>query len=126
MILEVIEKEVTLDSMRRFMGDIKDSIHADEGLADKWGLGGAVAQGGHLVAFLNEAMLRAYGTGFCRGGEISVSFIKAVRPGDRVKPKIEVAETTEVDGRGFVRCNIWLENQSGEKVTVGTAGAFTE
>jgi acyl dehydratase len=119
-----VSKLVTLDKMKKFMGESKDSIHADPALAESWGLGGAVAQGGHMVAFLNEAMLRRFGDGFLHGGDIAVSFVKAVRSGDTVTARIAPLEETSEGTGKRVHCDVWLENQVGDKVVVGTASAL--
>lgn len=121
-----VRKDITLEKMQRFMGPVKQSIHADPELAKSWGVGGAIVQGGHLTAFLNEYMLRRFGRGFLEGGEISVSFINAVRPGDTVVARAEKTGETVVDGRRRVDMDLWLENQNGEKVTVGKASAFAD
>lgn len=122
----VIVKEITLEKMQRFMGPVKNSIHADPELAKSWGVGGAIVQGGHLLAFINEFLIRSFGNGFARGGEVSVNFIKAVRPGDRITPHAEEKGETVVDGRTRVDLDVWLENQDGDKVTVGSASAFRD
>jgi acyl dehydratase len=123
-VFPAFEKHITLEKMQAFMGHVKDSIHSNPEMAKSWGVGGAIVQGGHLVAFLNELMLRTFGRGYAEGGEISVTFIKAVRPGDTVTPKAEARETAMVEGRPQVECEVWLENQDAEKVCVGTARAF--
>jgi acyl dehydratase len=68
-------------------------------------------------------MIKAFGAGYIRGGEISVSFIQRVRPGDSVSTHGKVVSSAVADGVERFECEIWLENQSGEKVTVGTAKA---
>ena len=121
-----VTKHVTLDKMQRFMGPVKNSIHADPEMAKSWGVGGAVAQGGHLVAFLNEYLLGAFGRGFSRHGEISATFVQVVRPGDTLTARHEVTDETPVDGGVRVALDVWLENQNGEKVTVAKATALRE
>ncbi len=69
-------------------------------------------------------MVRLLGEGFVRGGEISVTFIQAARPGDTVTTRGTVKSTSIVDGRERVECEVWLENGKGEKLTVGTASGF--
>ena len=119
-----ISKAITLEKMQRFMGPVTQSIHADPELAKSWGVGTPIVQGGHLVAFINELMLRSFGNGFLLGGDVSVTFIKPVRPGDTVMPRATPTRRTTVDGRERVDCDVWLENQNGDKVCVGTAHAF--
>ena len=119
-----LAKTVTLEKMQRFMGPVTNSIHSDPELAKSWGVGGAVAQGGHLVAFLNEYLQAAFGRGYSRGGEISATFVQVVRPGDTVTAHHEIKSETPVDNGTKVELSVWLEHQKGEKVTVATASAL--
>jgi acyl dehydratase len=89
------------------------------------GLGGALVQGGQLVAYLNQMMTINFGEDYLRGGDISVSFIKPVRPGDVIAAKGLVQAIHSEGVRLRVTCEVWLENQGGEKTTVGTASALT-
>lgn len=117
-----VSKAVTIQKMTRYTG--VSGIHTDEGVARERGLGGTLAQGGQLVGYLNEMMFRTLGPGYLSGGEISVTFIHPVRPGDTVTARgTQKASRTE-DGRTRIEFEIWLENQNGEKCTVGTAAGF--
>lgn len=117
-----LTKVITMEKMARYSG--AGNIHSDDKTAQERGLGGAIVQGGQLVGFLDEMMVRLLGEGFVRGGEISVTFIQAARPGDTVTTHGTVTSTSIVDGRERVECEVWLENGKGEKLTVGTASGF--
>jgi acyl dehydratase len=117
-----LTKSITMERMARYSG--AGNIHSDDQTAQERGLGGAIAQGGQLVGYLDEMMVRLLGEGFVQGGEISVTFIQAVRPGDTLTTRGTVKSTSVVGGRERVDCEVWLENQKGEKVTVGTASGF--
>ena len=118
----LLSKVITAEKMARYSG--AGNIHSDDAKAKSSGLGGAIVQGGQLVGYLNEMMARLLGDGFVRGGEISVTFIQAARPGDTLTTHGTVKSTSLVDGRERVECEVWLENQRGEKLTVGTASGF--
>ena len=117
-----LTKVITMEKMGRYSG--AGNIHSDDKAAQERGLGGAIVQGGQLVGYLDEMMVRLLGDGFVRGGEISVTFIQAARPGDTLTTHGTVKSTSTVDGRERVECDVWLENQKGEKLTVGTASGF--
>lgn len=119
-----LEKSITLEKMQRYMGPVTDSVHADAEYAKAAGLRGAVAQGGHLVGFLNELMVRSFGEGFLAGGKIAISFVKVVRPGDTVSARAAVVGTEQTEQGPRINCDVWLENQLGETVVAGTASAF--
>jgi acyl dehydratase len=127
MSITTLHRQITLEQMQRFMGEAKDSIHSDPELAKSWGIGGAVVQGGHLVALINELMVANYGTGYLAGGDISVSFLKTVRADDSVVVHAVPSDKQERDGsHGLPRisCDVWIENSAGEKVVSGVASSL--
>ena len=116
-----ITKHITTEKMIRISG--AGNIHSSEELAKEKGLGGIIVQGGQLCGYLNEMLVKTFGEGYVRGGEIAVSFIHRVRPGDSVTTHGKVTASSIADGIESCECEVWLENQSGEKVAVGTAKA---
>ena len=119
-----VSKSSTLEKRARYTGAGSSGIHSDESVAQQQGLGGALAQGGQLVGYLNEMMVRTLGPGYVSGGEISVTFIHPVRPGDTVTTRGAQKASSVEDGRTRIEFEVWLENQNGEKCTVGTAAGF--
>ena len=116
-----VEKRITFETMRRYSGDT--GIQAQQDAGKEQGLGGALVQGGQLVAYLNQMMTDNFSEGYLTGGETSVSFIRPVRPGDLIFGKGIVQEIRAEGARHRLVCGVWLENQDGEKTTVGTASA---
>lgn len=117
-----VDQRISLETMRRYSGET--GIHAQDEAGKELGLGGALVQGGQLVAYLNQMMMTHFGEGYLRGGEISVSFIKPARPGDILTPGGVIKEIRSEGDRTRIICDVWLENQNGEKVTGGVAGAL--
>lgn len=117
-----VTKQIALPEMARYSG--AGNFHSDDKAGQETGLGGAIVQGGQLVGYLNEMMFRTLGPGYLTGGEIAVTFIKAVRPGDIVTTNGTQKEIRTEDGRTRIEFEIWLENQLGEKCTVGTASGW--
>ncbi len=117
-----VTKSITMAKMARYSG--AGNSHSDDETARERGLGGALAQGGQLVGYVNEMMLKALGPGFVGGGEISVTFIHPVRPGDEVTARATQKSVRGEDGRNRIEFEVWLENQNGEKCVVGTASGF--
>ena len=52
---------------------------------------------------------------------IDVSFRRPVQHDDRLQSQALVTDTTEEDGRGVVKLDIYLENERGERPLQGTA-----
>jgi len=114
-----IEKSIVFNKMMRYSGE--GNIHSSEEEAKKSGLGGVIVQGGQLVGYLTEMMLQTFGLSYLDRGEISVTFLVPVRPGDTVFTCGSVKETIVDGDRQVLDCEIWLENQSEQTVAVGSA-----
>ena len=99
------------------------NIHTDDEVARKAGLPRAVATGRHPVSFITELMVDHLGFGFITGGEIDVSFVKPIFPGDVLTLKAVLKEKTLDQGATHYLFDVSLTNQEGAAVTVGTAGA---
>lgn len=117
-------KEIGQRQIDAYSGVRPHSIHTDEAWARKKGFGGTLAQGMMSTAYISELMIQLLGKGFVKGGKMSVAFIKPVCAGDRltvggvVKDKVVEEEGTRIV------VEVWCENQSGEKVTVGSASGL--
>ena len=99
------------------------NIHTDDEVARKAGLPRAVATGRHPVSFITELMVDHLGFGFITGGEVDVSFVKPIFPGDVLTLKAVLKEKTLDQGATHYLFDVSLTNQDGAAVTVGTAGA---
>ncbi len=99
------------------------NIHTDDEVARKAGLPRAVATGRHPVSFITELMVDHLGFGFITGGEVDVSFVKPIFPGDVLTLQAVLKEKTLDQGATHYLFDVSLTNQEGAAVTVGTAGA---
>ncbi|WP_456487031.1 MaoC family dehydratase [Candidatus Alkanophaga liquidiphilum] len=97
-------------------------IHVNEEFAKKVGLGGIIAHGMLSYAFLVQMMTNwlPKPTYLKRLG---VEFRAMVFPGDVVTCKGKVVRKYVKDGENYIECEIWCENQKGEKTTIGMAVA---
>ena len=120
--LALVTKTISMQRMREYSGE--SGIHSDDQAAQAQGLGGALVQGGQLAGYLNEMMVRSLGRGFIEGGEIAVSFVQPVRDGDVVRTRGELISSASQGSGTRMEFDIWLENQRGEKVTVGKASGW--
>ena len=97
------------------------NIHTDDEVARKAGLPRAVATGRHPVSFITELMVDHLGMGFITGGELDVSFVKPIFPGDVLTLSATLKEKTSDDGAKSYSFDVSLTNQDGVAVTIGTA-----
>jgi acyl dehydratase len=96
-------------------------IHSDEAFARKRGFRAPLAQAMMSTAYVSELMTRFVGTGFVKGGTMSMTFIKPVFAGDRLTVHGVVEEQHPEHGRTRVVVEVWCENQDGDKTAIGTA-----
>jgi 3-hydroxybutyryl-CoA dehydratase len=131
--LPPITRTVTQEKLGRFevVGEILVSdnseagiptnIHTDTVSAQEMGLARPVASGQMSFAYLHELLARQFGPDFRQGGQLSVTFLKPVYAGDTLTAGGVVSSKENIDHRTQLRLQVWLENQQGEKTSVGNA-----
>ncbi len=98
------------------------NIHTDDEVARKAGLPRAVATGRHPVSFITETMVDYLGMGFILYGEVEVSFIKPIFPGDVLTLSARLKQKTPDTDATHYLFDVSLTNQDDTAVTIGTAG----
>jgi acyl dehydratase len=116
-------KKITLDRMRKFSGHLDggENIHTNEEMANEAGLPGPIAQGMMSYGYILETILTTFGDKWLKGGELEVSFLRYVLPGDTVTAKILVRRKEVTDSGSKITLEVWCENQRKEKIVAGTA-----
>jgi 3-hydroxybutyryl-CoA dehydratase len=92
-------------------------IHIDEAFAATTPLGGTIAHGMLVLAFISEMMTAAFGRSWLETGSLDVRFRAPARPGDTITARAD-AGTADADG---LRYGVECVNQAGEVVISGTA-----
>ncbi len=113
---------ITKDMLKEYgpaAGD-PNPMHVDEEFAKNAGYPGVFAHGmlsmGYLGEFLHKA---AGGVGNIR--KFRARFAKITWPGDVISCKGTVTAVRDDAGRRLVDCDIWTENQAGERKILGSA-----
>lgn len=112
----------TIDAYEEILG-IGNPLHFDEEYASKTPFGGIIAHGMMSLAYISEMMGRTLAEGWYEGGELDTTFILPVRPGDTITTRGRITGQKEVNGETYVVCEVYCENQKGQKVLRGTAAA---
>ena len=120
--LPVLEKNPTTQQLVRYAGASGDyyQIHYDQEFARANGLPNVILPGALKNAFLGHLMTDWIGE---RGTlkKLSAQYRGMDEPGTPIYAKGVVTRTYDEAGEHVVECDIWLENQKGEKTTPGTA-----
>ena len=120
--LPILEKTPTTQQLVMYAGASGDfyQIHYDQDFARDNGLPNVIIHGALKNAFLGQLLTDWIGQ---RGliKKLAVEYRGMDIPGSKVYCKGVVTSTKVQGGIGIVECEIWLENNSGKKTTLGKA-----
>jgi acyl dehydratase len=119
--LPTISKKFRLEDFKR--GQEK-TIHTDYEAAAREGLPAPVAIGPQVAALTFRQLRLCFGQGWLVGGKYDLTFRKPVFVTDFCVARGKVSRT-EAEGESLrVHCDVWIENQKGDKVIAGTASGL--
>ena len=105
--------------------DQNTTLHIDAEAARQEGLPAPVATGPDVMAVAHRSALAFFGPGWIRGGSANLTVARPTFPGDYVGSKGYVkAIDLQPDGSRRLTCEVWVENQTGEKKVVGTVSGL--
>lgn len=97
-------------------------IHVDEAFARRSPLGGTVAHGMLLLAFVSQMMRRSFGRCWLEGGRLNARFRVPARPGDTVSVGGRIVRREEAaNGSIRLHCDFTCRNQREELLVAGEA-----
>lgn len=99
-------------------------IHTDEDFARKAGLGGTIAHGMLVLAYVSQMMTQAFGRDWLSNGKLNVRFKAPARPGDHLTVSGQIRKIERNGDLSHVTCEVLCANQDGEPVIVGEAGVM--
>jgi acyl dehydratase len=100
------------------------TIHTDMEAARREGLSAPVATGPQVAALIFRQLRDAFGRGWIEGGKCELTFRRPVSVTDFCVARGVVTRRDPDAGGMRLTCDVWIENQSGEKVIVGTASGL--
>ena len=121
--LPQVVKHVTQRDIDRYAeasGDF-NPIHIDEAFATQTPLGGTIAHGMLILAYMSEMMTEAFGNNWLEGGKLSVRFKTPARPQDTITTSGKIDSIEYKEGVPYVNCILESCNQKGETVISGGA-----
>jgi acyl dehydratase len=122
--LPELKKTVTQANVYLYAQASRDfnPIHIDEKFARKTPLGGTIAHGMLILAYVSQMLTDAFGVSWLTGGRLDVRFKSPARPGDTVTVSGLVTAVQYTAGERLVSISIDCQNQKGETVITGEAG----
>ncbi|MFC2025136.1 MaoC family dehydratase [Chloroflexota bacterium] len=121
--LPEIQKTVTQENINLYAEASRDfnPIHIDKSFAKKTPLGGTIAHGMLILAYVSQMMTAAFGIRWLVGGKLDVRFKTPARPGDTVTVSGKIRKLDKNGGQTFISCNVHCSNQKGEPIITGAA-----
>ena len=96
-------------------------ILIDEAFAAQTPLGGTVAHGMLILAYVSEMMITAFGKSWLSAGKLAVRFKAPARPKDTITVSGKVDSIESKEDNSYINCSVEARNQSGEAVITGSA-----
>ena len=121
--LPQLVKNVTQQQINLYAQASRDfnPIHIDEDFARKSPLGGTVAHGMLILAYISQMMTIAFEQDWISRGKLNVRFKEPARPGDVVTASGNIRKVESADNETKVHCNVFCYNQKGQVVISGEA-----
>ena len=116
-----LTKPVSQENITRYAEVSRDfnPIHIDADYASKTPLGGTIAHGMLVLAYVSQMMTDAFGRHWVTGGELTVRFKAPARPGDTLTVGGQICQVHRSDDRQQVTCKVFCKNQNGETILTG-------
>jgi len=121
--LPPVVKHITQEKINLYAqasGDF-NPIHTDEAFAAQTPLGGTIAHGMLILAYVSEMMTQAFGENWASNGKLSIRFKAPARPGDTVTANGKIDSIENQEGISSVNCSIGCCNQKDETIITGEA-----
>ena len=123
-----VSKRITQEKINKYArasGDF-NPLHLDEEFARKTMFKGTIAHGLLSVAYISEMMTNWLGDDWLEGGELEVTFLLPVRPGDVITAGGRVIECVRTGPATKVVCEVYCKNQRDEMVIKGTTSCLVK
>ena len=114
----IVQENINLYA--RASGDF-NPIHIDADYASKTPLGGTVAHGMLILAYISQMLTNAFGQQWLTSGKLNVRFRAPARPGDVITVSSSIRRIEKGDGYQTVDCDVLCSNQHDEPVITGDA-----
>ncbi|HEY91718.1 MAG TPA: MaoC family dehydratase [Dehalococcoidia bacterium] len=118
-----INKEIRQENINRYADASGDHnpIHINEDYARETPLGGTVAHGMLMLAYISQMMTGAFGRNWLESGSLDVRFRAPARPGDTISVSGKITALDKAAEQDRVSCSVLCQNQNGESVITGIA-----
>jgi 3-hydroxybutyryl-CoA dehydratase len=123
MVIPEIRKTIVQEDVNLYAKASLDfnPIHIDEEFAKKTALGGTIAHGMLILAYISQLMTDSFGLLWLTCGRLNVRFKAPARPGDIISIQGKIRKISNENGQKIVNCEVLCSNQKDEVVITGEA-----
>ena len=93
-------------------------IHVDPEFASKTPLGGTIAHGMLILAYLSEFMTDSFGKSWLNSGNLNARFKGPAYPGDTITVSGKIIGLQRANGSILIDCDVLCRNQRDEPVII--------
>ncbi len=117
----IIKGPITRTQLVKYAGASGDfnPMHHDEIFAQQGGMPSVFGHGMLSMGFLGQVVTDWAGNDPLK--QLRVRFMAITWPGDVITCKGKVVRKYQEDEKNYAECELWAENQKGEKTVAGTA-----
>jgi len=121
--LPEIKKRVTQENINLYAEASRDlnPVHIDQNFASNTSLGGIIAHGMLVLAYVSQMMTAVFGQSWLVGGQLDVRFKNPARPGDTLTISGKIHDIDKNEVRTLINCDVRCRNQRDESIIIGTA-----
>ncbi len=94
-------------------------IHLDPEFGKKMQLGGTVAHGMMILAYVSEYMTANFGKSWLTTGKLNIRFKDPAKPGDSITVFGRVTQISDDGNQSKVNCEIICQNQNNQPIIIG-------
>jgi len=118
-----LKKTITQQNINLYAQASQDlnPVHIDETFARNTPLGGTIAHGMLILAYISQMMMNAFGQAWLTRGKLNVRFKDPARPGDTVTVSGKITSLEIQDGQSVIHCNVLCNGENGNSVITGEA-----
>ena len=121
--LPELKKNVIQDNISLYAEASQDfnPIHIDQNFARETPLGGTIAHGMLVLAYVSQMMTAAFGQSWLSSGKLNARFKAPARPGDILTISGYISKVEKSETQTTLSCDVLCANQNGEPVITGEA-----
>jgi 3-hydroxybutyryl-CoA dehydratase len=118
-----MKRQITQEEINLYAKASRDfnPIHIDQEFAKKTPLGGTIAHGMLILAYISQTMANYFGKKWLTGGRLNIRFKAPARPGDLLSIQSKIRKIQKEAEQTVMSCDVLCSNQKNDTIITGEA-----